>query len=54
MIYMLTIIWSRISRFSNELLETRQDRDFRNKDLEKGKKQDIPNYRENREYLALL
>ena len=30
-------VWSRISRFSNELLETRQDQDFINKDLEKGK-----------------
>jgi hypothetical protein len=33
---MLTSIWLRISRFSNEFLETRQDQDFRNKDLEKG------------------
>ena len=33
----------RISRFSNEFLETRQEKDFGNKDLEKGKKQDILN-----------
>ena len=34
---MLTSIWLRKSRFSNELLETRQDQDFRNEDLEEGK-----------------
>ena len=33
---MLTSIWSKISRFLNELLETRQDKDFRNNDIEKG------------------
>ena len=43
---MLTSIWLRISRFSNELLETRQDHDFINKDIEKGNKtttKSIPN-----------
>jgi hypothetical protein len=45
---MLTSIWSRISRFSNELLETRQDQDFINKDIEKGKNQDLA-YREGNE-----
>ena len=39
---MLTSIWSRISRFSNEFLETRHDQDFRNKDIVMGKKQDVP------------
>ena len=34
---MLTSIWSRLSTFSNEFLETRQDQDFKNKDLENGK-----------------
>jgi hypothetical protein len=33
-------ILSRISRFSNELLETREDQDFKNEELERGKKQD--------------
>ena len=52
---MFTIIWSRISRSSNEMLETRRDQDFRNKVLEKGKRehQNVQE-RENREYLALL
>ena len=41
---MLTNYLLRIPRFSNELLETRQDEDFRNTYLDKkGKKQDIPN-----------
>ena len=31
------MVWSRISRFSNEFVETRQDQDFKNKDLEYGK-----------------
>ena len=34
---MLTSILSRTSRFAKEMLETRQDQDFRNKDLEKRK-----------------
>ena len=34
---MLTSIWSRLSTFSNEFPETRQDQDFKNKDLENGK-----------------
>ena len=37
---MLTSIWSRMSRFSNKLLETRQDQDFRNKDLENKKEKE--------------
>jgi hypothetical protein len=39
---MLNSILSRISRFSNELLETRQDQDFKSKDLEKGKEKRHP------------
>ena len=38
---LLTSICLKMSRFSNELLETRQYQDFINKDLEKGKTQDI-------------
>ena len=40
---MITSVWSRLSRFSKEFRETRQDQDFRNKDLKMGKKKDIPN-----------
>lgn len=39
----LTRIWSRVSRFSNELLETKQDQYLEIKILKKEKKQDIPN-----------
>ena len=42
-LHMLTSIRSRISRFSNKLLETRQDQGFQLKILKRGKKQYIPN-----------
>ena len=36
-IHKMPIIWPRKSRFSKKFLKTRQDQDFENKDLEKGK-----------------
>ena len=50
---MLTSIWSRISRFSNALLETRQDKDYGNNLRGKQEHQNARD-RENQEYLALL